>query len=452
MKKNIFKKYNSIVIGFGKAGKTLAFDLSKNYQEKVALIEKSDKMYGGTCINIGCIPTKRLVHESLISTKTNEYYQKSIKDKDIFIKALRQKNYDKVANSGVDIIDAKGYFVSEKEIEIIYENGKKEVLKADKFFINTGAKTVIPKIEGINNKFVYDSTQLQNLKNLPKNLIIIGAGYVGCEFASMYSDFGSKVTLIETSDYFLPREEEIIVEAIKKHFENKKINLITSAKVTRINSLKNGASIEIKIKNKRRILKADAILYSTGRKPNIEELKIENANIKLNEKGNIITNKYLQTTQPNIYAMGDVVGGLQFTYISLDDYRIVKSHLFNKGKYNLESRTNIPYSVFINPPFARIGLTEKEAVAKGYKIKTNTILASQIIKANILKNTNGVLKAIVDKDTDLILGVHLLVEESFEIINIIKMAMDNKIKYTYIKNQIFTHPTISEALNDLFDM
>ncbi len=445
------KKYDSIIIGFGKGGKTLAYDLAKNYHQKVALIEQSNKMYGGTCINIGCIPTKRLVHDSFTSSKTDDYYKESINSKNELVERLREKNYERVNVSGTDIINARASFISKNEIEVFFDDGTKEILWADKFFINTGAKTIVPNIEGIDNEFVYDSTQLQNLKQLPKSLIIIGAGYVGCEFASIYKNYGTKVTILESSNSFLAREEQVISDSIKNHFENEGITLITNVIIKKIVPLKNSVSIEIEVNGNKRILESDAILYSTGRKPNIENLNLEKIGIQFDEKGKIKVNKHLQTSHSNIYVLGDVVGGLQFTYISLDDYRIVKSHLFDNGKYNLDLRNNVPYSVFISPSFSRVGLTEKEALDKGFKIKTNSILASQIIKANVVKNTVGILKVIVDVDTNLILGAHLFVEESHEIINLIKMAMDNKIKYTYLKNQVFTHPTIIEGFNDLFD-
>ena len=445
------KKYDSIIIGFGKGGKTLAYDLAKNHNQKVALIEQSNKMYGGTCINIGCIPTKRLVFDSLTSSKTREYYQNSIILKDDLINNLRQKNYDKVISSGADVINAKASFISKNEIEVVFSDGRKEILWADKFFINTGAKTVIPNIEGIDSKFVYDSTQLQNLKSLPKSLIIIGAGYIGCEFASMYKNYGTKVTILESSNTFLAREEKEISSLIRDHFQNEGINLLTNVVVKGITPSNGSVSIEIEINGNKQILESEAILYSTGRRPNIDGLNLTNIGVELNERGNIKVNKHLQTTQDNIYVIGDVVGGLQFTYISLDDYRIVKSHLFDEGKYNLDLRNNIPYSVFISPTFSRVGLTEKEALEKGYDVKTNSILSSQIIKASVVKDTTGLLKVIVDKKTNLILGAHLFVEESHEIINLIKMAMDNKIPYTYIRDQIFTHPTIIEGFNDLFD-
>lgn len=445
------KKYDSIIIGFGKGGKTLAYDLAKNHNQKVALIEQSNKMYGGTCINIGCIPTKRLVFDSLTSSKTREYYQNSIILKDDLINNLRQKNYDKVISSGADVINAKASFISKNEIEVVFSDGRKEILWADKFFINTGAKTVIPNIEGIDSKFVYDSTQLQNLKSLPKSLIIIGAGYIGCEFASMYKNYGTKVTILESSNIFLAREEKEISSLIKDHFQNEGINLLTDVVVKGITPSNESVSIEIEINGDKQILESEAILYSTGRRPNIDGLNLTNIGVELNERGNIKVNKHLQTTQDNIYVIGDVVGGLQFTYISLDDYRIVKSHLFDEGKYNLDLRNNIPYSVFISPTFSRVGLTEKEALEKGYDVKTNSILSLQIIKASVVKDTTGLLKVIVDKKTNLILGAHLFVEESHEIINLIKMAMDNKIPYTYIRDQIFTHPTIIEGFNDLFD-
>lgn len=446
-------KYDSIIIGFGKGGKTLAFDLAKHHNQKVALIEQSDAMYGGTCINIGCIPTKRLVFESQRSDHSQESYAKAIQIKNDFIQKLRQKNYDKVASANVQIIHAQARFDSSHRVKITHPNGEEEILEAKKIFINTGSQAIVPPIIDAlkDRELIYNSTELQNLEKLPQRLVIIGAGYIGCEFASIYRGFGSEVTLLDRSEQFLIREEELISQAIKENFITQGIELLSGVGIESITPNHQGVSIAITQNTQKKVIQADAVLYSTGRKPNIDDLDLEKAGIQRDPKGNIILNPHLQTSQSHIYVMGDATGNAQFTYLSLDDYRIIQSHLFENGQYTLQDRKNIPYSVFINPSFSRVGMTEKEALAKGFEIKTNLLQAAQIPKANVIKNPVGLLKVIVDQKTDLILGAHLFVEESYEIINLIKMAMDHQIRYTAIAHQIFTHPTISECLNDLFD-
>ncbi len=199
-------------------------------------------------------------------------------------------------------------------------------------------------------------------------------------------------------------------------------------------------------------ISADTVLIATGRKPNTKNLGLENAGVELTKQGGIKVDEHLKTTVPNIYAMGDVTGGLQFTYISLDDYRVVCSSVLGDGSYTTNIRGAVPYSVFLNPPFSRIGMNEQEALDKGYSIKVSRLPAAAIPKAQVVEQPSGLLKAIIDEKTDLILGAHLFCEESHEIINIIKLAMDSRLPYTVLKNMIFTHPTMSEALNDLFNI
>lgn len=197
-------------------------------------------------------------------------------------------------------------------------------------------------------------------------------------------------------------------------------------------------------------LSAETILAATGRRPNVEGLNLKAAGVELTGRGAVQTDERLHTTAPHIWAMGDVTGGLQFTYISLDDFRIVKSQLLGDGLRTTANRGAVPYSVFLDPAFSRVGLSEQEARDRGYEIKVAKLPAAAIPKAQVLRNPIGLLKAVIDAKTDEILGVHLFCEESYEMINIVKLAMDAGLPYTVLRDSIYTHPTMSEALNDLF--
>lgn len=290
------------------------------------------------------------------------------------------------------------------------------------------------------------------MKKLPKSLAIIGGGYIGLEFASIFNNFGVKVTIIQNEEAFIPREDEEIAQKVLESLVSRNIKIIRSATTKRIVDNAENATIEIETSGGKEEIIADAILVATGRRPNVAGLSLEKANVQLTERGAIKTNERLQTTQENIYAMGDVVGGLQFTYISLDDYRIVKSQLFGNGERTTENRGNVPYTVFIDPPLSRVGMTEKEAIDKGYSVKVAKMPAIFIPKSKILRQTNGMLKVIVDEKTNLILGAHLFNAESQEMINIVKIAMDAKLPYMALRDAIYTHPTMSEGLNDLFSL
>jgi len=442
--------YDIVVIGFGKAGKTLAAKFSKA-GKSVALVEKDKNMYGGTCINVGCIPSKRLITDASKTPsgefeKKAQYYKETVAEKKKLIAALNKANYDKIAAAGVDIIDGTASFKDDHHIIVTTEDGNVEI-EAEKFIINTGSVTIIPKIEGANSKGVYTSESMMNLDELPKELIIVGGGYIGLEFASMYADFGSKVTVVQDGDVFLPREDEDIAKAIRDVLEAKNVEIVTGAKVTKVDEGK----LYYEVAGESKTLDSDAILLAVGRRPNTDGLGCENAGVKLTERGAVETDEHLKTSVSNIWAAGDVCGKLQFTYISLDDSRIIWDEIMGEDKRTTQNRGAFSYSVFINPPFSRVGMSEKEAKAAGIEYKVLSLSANAIPKAKVLRKTDGLLKALVTADGT-ILGAELFCEESYEMINFIKLAMDHGIKAKDIANFIFTHPTMSESFNDLFAM
>lgn len=452
------KKYDAVIIGFGKGGKTLAGFLAGKGQN-VALIEKSDKMYGGTCINVGCIPSKKLVNSTKVlknkglnSIEDKEkFYSESIDNKNALIGALRGKNYEMLASKDtVTVYDGTGSFVS-KNVVNIESNGENIQIEGEKIFINTGSTTIIPNIKGIKeSNYVYTSTSIMELKELPKKLTIIGAGYIGLEFASMYSEFGSEVTVIDMGDRLMPREDEEIAERVKAILEAKGIKFLLKLKIEEISDRNNKGYVKISGENGESEVESDAILVAIGRKPNTEGLNLEAAGVKTDERGAVVVDETLKTTADNIWAMGDVKGGLQFTYISLDDFRIIRDNVYGNGNRTINDRNVIPYSVFINPPLSRVGMTEKEAVEKGYEVKTGRLEAMAIPKGKIEGVTDGLLKTVVDAKTDKILGCTLLCNTSHEMINVVAAVIKAEQKYTFLKDMIFTHPTMSEALNDLF--
>ena len=452
------EKYDAVIIGFGKGGKTLAGFLAGKGQN-VALIEKSDKMYGGTCINVGCIPSKKLVNStkvlkdkglSCIEDK-EKFYTESIENKNTLIGALRGKNYEMLASKeNITVYDGTGSFVS-KNVVNVENNGENVQIEGEKIFINTGAATIIPNIKGLKeSNYVYTSTSIMELKELPKKLTIIGAGYIGLEFASMYSEFGSEVTVIDMGDRLMPREDEEIAERVKAILEAKGIKFLLKSKIEEISDRNDKGYVKISGENGESEVESDAILVAIGRKPNTEGLNLEAAGVKTDERGAVVVDETLKTTADNIWAMGDVKGGLQFTYISLDDFRIIRDNVYGNGSRTINDRNVIPYSVFINPPLSRVGMTEKEAIEKGYEVKTGRLEAMAIPKGKIEGVTDGLLKTVVDAKTDKILGCTLLCNTSHEMINVVAAAIKAEQKYTFLKDMIFTHPTMSEALNDLF--
>ena len=452
--------FDVIIIGFGKGGKTLAAEFAKRGQ-KVAIIERSDKMYGGTCINIGCIPTKTLVHQAKMASalkdatfeERSEFYRNAVSVKGSVTSALRNKNYHNLAdNPNVTVYTGIGSFVSADVVAV--RTATEEIrLTSKQIIINTGAETVIPPIEGVaGNPFVYTSTSIMELADLPRRLVIIGGGYIGLEFASMYASFGSQVTVLESYPELIAREDRDIAASVKETLEKKGIFFRMNAKVQSVNRVEDKAIVTFADSqtNEVFVLEADAVLLATGRRPNTKDLNLEVAGVEVDVRGAIIVDEYLKTTNPNIRAVGDVKGGLQFTYISLDDYRIVREDLFGDKERRTGDRNPVSYSVFIDPPLSRIGLNEEEARRQNRDIIVKKLPVMAIPRAKTLGETDGLLKAIIDKNTGKILGCVLFAPDSGEVINTVAVAMKTGQDYTFLRDFIFTHPSMSEALNDLF--
>lgn len=452
--------FDVIIIGFGKGGKTLAAEFAKRGQ-KVAIIERSDKMYGGTCINIGCIPTKTLVHQAKMASalkdatfeERSEFYRNAVSVKESVTSALRNKNYHNLAdNPNVTVYTGIGSFVSTDVVAV--RTATEEIrLTSKQIIINTGAETVIPPIEGVaGNPFVYISTSIMELADLPRRLVIIGGGYIGLEFASMYASFGSQVTVLESYPELIAREDRDIAASVKETLEKKGIVFRMNAKVQSVNRVEDKAIVTFADSqtNEVFVLEADAVLLATGRRPNTKDLNLEVAGVEVDVRGAIIVDEYLKTTNPNIRAVGDVKGGLQFTYISLDDYRIVREDLFGDKERRTGDRNPVSYSVFIDPPLSRIGLNEEEARRQNRDIIVKKLPVMAIPRAKTLGETDGLLKAIIDKNTGKILGCVLFAPDSGEVINTVAVAMKTGQDYTFLRDFIFTHPSMSEALNDLF--
>lgn len=441
------KTIKNIIIGFGKGGKTLAKFLAQK-SEEVLVIEKSNKMYGGTCINIACLPSKRLIIEAANGVS----YVDAVSGKNEMTAQLRNKNYHMLADEQtVTVLDGEAHFIADHEIEVVLTNDKKEQFKGERIFINTGAVPVMLPIPGLKeSKYILDSTQAMDEKKMPENLTIIGAGYIGLEFASMFAKYGSKVTVLDHSREFLSREDDDISQLVKKDLEDAGVHFELGADIEEIIDEENEAKVRYQINGQEKEISANRILAATGRKPNIENLGLENTSIEITDRGAIKVDDFLRTTVDNVWAIGDVKGGLQFTYISLDDFRIIKDQLFGTGARMISDRKVVPYSVFISPALSQVGLNEKQARNQNKEYNLFKLPVAAIPKAKVAKDSRGLFKALVDPETEEILGATLYGIESYELINLISLAMKAHLSYTVLRDQIYTHPTMSEAFNDLF--
>lgn len=441
------KNYDVLVIGWGKAGKTLAKNLAQEGKQ-IAMVEQSSKMYGGTCINVACIPTKTLVEEGL---KTNSFDQSMDRKQDV-VSALNQKNFKNLdSEDAVDTYTLRAEFENDHEVNLLNDNGEvEETLHADTIIINTGSKSNIPPIDGIDTaQNLVDSEGIMELPEQPKELVIVGAGYIGLEFASMFASFGSNVTVVHLDENILGNEDDDIANEVRKHLEERGVTIVDKAETKAFEQ----DGDQTVVKTSQGDYKADAVLLATGRKPNLD-LGLDKAGVELTDQGFVQVNTHLQTTVPHIYAVGDIRGGAQFTYTSLDDYRIVKAHLADgeEAKRTTETRGHIPYTLFVDPHLGRVGLTADQAKEQGHKVKEGVVPVASIPRHKIDHDDRGLFKVVVDEETDLILGASLYGKGAEELINIIKIAMDQDLPYTVLRDNIYTHPTMAESFNNLFDI
>lgn len=434
-----------LVIGFGKGGKTLAA-LAASQGKSVAMVEKSERMYGGTCINIACIPSKTLIEDANAGTDFKSAMQRKV---DV-VEALNDKNYHNLADlDKVEVLDYTAKFKSNNVVLLLDDHGTvKDEVSAEKIVINTGATSNTPDIDGINDSpHIHDSTSIMEITNRPDDLVIIGAGYIALEFASMFNQFGTNVTVLERSDAIMPAEDKEIVEAIVTDLEQAGVNFVFEADTERFVNDDDETIVETTSGNYR----ADAVLIAIGRSPNTD-LDLNNTDVALTDEGAIEVDEHLETHAPGVYAIGDVKGGMQFTYISLDDFRIVKDSIFGDGTRTTDNRGAVPYTVFIEPPLSRVGMTASDAIDEGYQVMEGKVPVKEMPRHKVNGDPRGLFKVVVNKETDEILGASLYGAQSEELINLIKLAMDQSIPYMVLRDNIYTHPTMAESFNSLFDV
>ncbi|MEH2221609.1 mercuric reductase [Nostoc sp.] len=454
--------YDDIIIGGGKAGKTLAPALVADGR-KTALVERSLNMIGGGCINIACIPTKTMVASANVANTVRNsaaYGVKAntpivdlaevIQRKRSVVQGMREMNLHNLETAlDNNLIIAEARFVAPKTIAVTTTEGNNRLLTAERLFINTGTRPLIPSIPGLTEVEFLTSESIMELEYLPEHLIVLGSGYIGLEFAQMFRRFGSGVTVIGQSEQILSQQDPDIAIAVQTLLEKDGIEFLLKAKVLRIDRTGNETILQIQVADRSLSLQGSHLLVAVGRAPNIESLNLAAAGVATDTRGFIQVNDRLETNVPGIWALGDINGGPQYTHISLDDYRIVKANLIDGGNRSTGDRL-VPSCLFIDPELAHVGLTETEAQQQGYAIRVAKVDASAVPRARTLGQTDGLLKAIVDTETGRILGCSLLCHEAGEVISTVQMVMQAQMPYTVLRDGILTHPTMTEGLNILF--
>lgn len=399
-----------LVIGWGKGGKTLAGALGRQGRT-VALVEQSEAMYGGSCINIACVPTKDLVHSASERRPDDDpqaWFTDAVAGRDDLTAKLRARNHAMLAEvDTVTLIDGRARFVGLREVEVTAGSDLLRI-RAESIVINTGtipATSAIPGASG--SARVYDSTTIQHVEPLPERLLIVGGGYVGLEFAGMFANFGSRVTVVDHGERLMRHEDCDVADAVRALLEESGVEFVLGADVERIEDGSDAALVAVRADGDIRMLTADAVLVATGRAPTTGGLDLDAAGIAVDDRGFVVVDDRLRTSVPGVFAVGDINGGPQFTYISLDDYRIVLDQLAGDGLRSRADRVAVPSTVFLTPPLARVGMNETQARASGRAV----LIASKRIadiaampRPKIVGETHGLIKVLVDPDTDLILG------------------------------------------------
>lgn len=447
-----------VVIGFGKGGKTLAAALGRQGW-RVVMIEQSAEMYGGTCINIGCVPTKSLVYQSEHLTKDEvgpDSYRDAVSIELALTSKLRAENLAMLDGiETVTVITGRARFLDPHTLHVtIPDGGGTVTVMAEHVVVSTGAKPIIPDIPGLRDSAVLaTSTELLTSMELPPRLVVLGGGYVGLEFAAMYAAYGSEVTILEHRPQILGQEDDDVAACARDILRHNGVTVITGAEVRRVEDTSGpAATVFYEHDGCTESVGADVILAALGRRPVTADLDLDRAGVRLTSDGAVVVDEHLRSSQPHIFAIGDVNGGPQFTYISLDDYRIVIDQLIGGGIRSTAQRVAVPYTLFMTPPLARVGLTERDARAAGCRVKVAALPVAKMAtvpRAGIVAETRGMMKVVVNADNDEILGAALLSYDSHEVINTVALAMRHGITAAQLRDEIYTHPSMTEAFNQL---
>lgn len=455
------KHYDAIVIGAGQAGVPLCKKLA-NAGMKTLLVEK--RYIGGTCVNDGCTPTKTMVASARIAYLAGRCSDMGIhiKGYTVDLKQVKKRAFGIVKKSrngsqdaiekteNLDLLFGEATFVDKNTILVNPKMGKARQFTADKIFIDTGCKTIIPKIEGLDEIEFLTSTSILELEKVPEHLLILGGNYIGLEFGQMFSRFGSKVTILERSERIVSKEDEDISEEMARILTDEGLTILTNSEAVRFKGKgKNQVTATVKTGDRVSKIKCSHVLVAVGRSPQTETLGLDKTGVEVDEKGYIKVNDKLETSATGIYALGDVKGGPAFTHISYNDYTIVYRNLVEKQDLNTKDRP-IPYCMFTDPELGRVGITEAEAIKQGLNIKVARLPMAHVARALETGDTRGLMKAVVNADTKEILGVAIVGTEGGEIMSVLQMAMEGGITYDRIRYCVFAHPTYSESLNNLF--
>ena len=452
--------YQAIVIGSGQGGTPLSMALAKSGL-RTALIEREH--VGGTCVNVGCTPSKTMVASGRVTYLARRGADYGVQGGSIRVEMPRvrqrkrdivdrfrngsQARLEKTAN--LDLIFGAARFTGPNSLLIQLQDGTQRPVTGDTFFINAGARPSVPALEGLKGVPFLDSTSIMELDALPDHLLVLGGGYIGLEFGQLFRRFGSRVTIVQSGEQLLGREDADVASAVGAILHEDGVEVLLNARASRVARIESQIRLTVQTSTGSVELDGSHLLLAVGRTPNTDSLNVAAAGIETDGRGFIKVNERLETSRTGIFALGDINGGPAFTHISYDDFRILRTNLIEKGSATTRGRL-VPYTVFIDPQLGRIGLTEAEARAQQKNIRVASLPMSSVARALEADETRGFMKAIVDAETGQILGAAVLGWEGGEVMSMLQLAMIGKLRDADLRDGIFAHPTLAESLNNLF--
>jgi pyruvate/2-oxoglutarate dehydrogenase complex dihydrolipoamide dehydrogenase (E3) component len=451
--------YDLVILGGG-TGSTIAAWTFASQGQRVAVIER--KYIGGSCPNIACLPSKNILHSARVAS----YFRRGqefglfangfrvdmpavLARKRGMVSGLNDIYLDHYKQTGAEFILGPGRFIGPKTLEVTLAGGKTRRLRGTNVIVSTGTRAALDPIPGLADAQPLTHIEALELDQVPGHLIVMGGGYVGLELSQAMRRFGSKVTVIDHNARLLSKEDEDVSKALGDLFRDEGIDAVLNARTKRISG-RSGDAVTVVVEQDGRetTLAGTHLLIATGRRPNIENIGLESAGIQLTNRGYIKVNERLQTTAPGVWAIGEVAGSPQFTHVSVDDFRVVRDNL--AGGNHVTTGRQIPYTLFTDPELARIGLNEREAKARGISYRLFKIPLEQVLRARTLSEMRGFLKALVDVNSDRILGFTAFAVDGGEIMASVQTAMMAGLPYTALRDAIWAHPTLVEGLSPLF--
>lgn len=454
------QQFDAIVIGSGQGGTPLSMALA-GAGMRTALVER--KHIGGTCINEGCTPTKTMVASGRVAYLTRRAPDYGVhtgpvsvdmakvrKRKRDIVDSFRngsQSRIEKTAN--LELIFGDASFSGSKTVSVRLQDGGYRTLSARYIFINAGTRASRPKLDGLDNVPFLDNASIMELDAVPDHLLILGGGYIGLEFGQLFRRLGSRVTIVQSARQLLMGEDPDIAEEVAHILQQDGVDVMLNSKATHVEQSGTNIRLQALSEHASTTLDGSHLLVATGRAPNSDTLNLAAAGVQTSDRGFIQVNDRLETTAEGVYALGDIKGGPAFTHISYDDFRIIRSNLIEKKTASTKNR-QVPYTLFIDPQLGRVGLTESEARKQGRSIRVAKLPMTHVARALEVDETRGFMKAVVDAESNQILGAAILGLEGGEVMAALEIAMMGKLPYTALRDGTFAHPTLVESLNNLF--